>query len=567
MTKTLLLFLLTTMLCFGEKWSHKATGDVKWMRVSEAGTLYYGTDDGIFAVDPATGNTTWKRDEFKKIPESDVEELPGTPLLFIASNNGTFAKSGWVVAIDLLTGATVWETEKVKGSVVGMIPVYSKDMILMLTVPQPTLHAKITVNALGIFDGKLAWQTEMDEKADMFPAEKSSKFFPKFDISAHAKPTIDGDSVYLAYAGVHKLDLNTGKLLWKSPYDVTEKAFKQANASPLVAGPLVYTSAKGVVRAFDKETGAAKWTSADFGSGVPELAYANDILFARMGGTFYEMYKREYQLKKPLGVIALNPASGQVKWKYDKAKDSLTNMALLEKEKIVLVADTKNLIGLAMDGSESFLTPLEFKVKSSGLGKAAKIGFGALRGGAIGLTKAAMQGGPTDPPLVVVHQGDGKLVVRATQHILQFDAATRSVAWATELEAPGNSMLTKIAMGAAFAMMYAAETGHAMNTQLGTSENSGANKNRRQMIDGWESVVSKRFSKTNTKGNFTYMLTDIKLEGEKGPGIAGVNMTTGLVERKIIFGDKEPEYTVDEVGGVVYKKHKKGNEIQAIDIQ
>ena len=49
----------------------------------------------------------------------------------------------------------------------------------------------------------------------------------------------------------------------------------------------------------------------------------------------------------------------------------------------------------------------------------------------------------------------------------------------------------------------------------------------------------------------------------KGPGIIGINLTTGEQERTVYFGDREPEYTADEIDGIVFRTHKNGKTITA----
>lgn len=571
--KKVILGLLLSSLVVGatERWSHAAGDNVKWMRVLWSGGFVYGTDDGVYGLDSATGKKSWSREDLKKVQEFNVEEVPGAPLLFISDNTGGIKAKARLVALDLMTGETVWESEQLKGMIVDLVSSYSKNLVMMVTIPAPAAKSKLDITAFHIPSGKVVWEANIDEKADLWVAEKATGFFKKLDLAGHAQPTVTDTAAYFAYAGLHKIDLATGKLLWKAAYDVTEASYRRANASPLIDKGIVYTSAKGQIRAFDDATGAIKWTSSDFGAAVAETQVADGVLYGRMGGAFYQLNAKNYELKKPLGVVALDPANGQVKWKYEGAKDALTNMAVVKDAGVVLVADAKNLIGLSMDASgnkvkETFRVPLEFKHKQSAGGKAMKIGFGALRGGAIGAIKGA-GGGPGEAPLVVVQRPNGLLVVRSAQHLLAFDPKKREIAWATAITPPGSSMLVKIATSAAFAMLYTAQTAQAFSTQRGTMENDWANSSRVKIMDDWTKVMDKRFKKSVGSSEYSYMLTDIKNDEGKGAGIVGINLNTGEVERTLLFKDKEPEYVVDEMDGVVYRTHKNGKEIFATEIR
>ena len=65
-----------------------------------------------------------------------------------------------------------------------------------------------------------------------------------------------------------------------------------------------------------------------------------------MGGQFYDYVKRVWTLEKPLGVVAVSKQSGQAVWTYDKAKDGITNMLLLDGQNTLLISDNQNLIDM-----------------------------------------------------------------------------------------------------------------------------------------------------------------------------------------------------------------------------
>lgn len=93
----------------------------------------------------------------------------------------------------------------------------------------------------------------------------------------------------------------------------------------------------------------------------------------------------------------------------------------------------------------------------------------------------------------------------------------------------------------------------------------GANKNFVNTMGSYEQFMTKRYSATKTSGNYTYVLTDVKLDKENGAGLVGVNMNTGQGDRQIMFKDKEPDYQVDELTGRVF--NLKGNNHVAFTIE
>ncbi|MBA3239783.1 MAG: PQQ-like beta-propeller repeat protein, partial [Acidobacteria bacterium] len=368
-------------------WSHKPAEDIKWYRVMETGAPLIGTSSSLYALNAETGESLWRRDDLKGINEFETHELAGTPLLLVADNSGGItSRKTKLFALDALTGETVWETDKLRGSTVAVAPNYEKNMIVFLTtVNSSAAKDKPDIAALKLDTGELLWQSEFTENVDLYGIERGSKYFPKFDLSGAQQPIFDGDSVYFTYAGLHRFNLTDGKLVWKLPYDVTEGKIKNANAQAVIEGDTIYTSAKGQVRAVDKQTGAAKWTSKDFGGGIVEMLPRGDVIYGRLGGTFYDFGKREYVVKKPLGVVALDKKTGAPVWFYDKAGGSLTNMVLLPEQNTILIADEKNLIGLDTNSTgkvkEAFKTKLEFKYNlgtAATVAKVAKFGFGGL---------------------------------------------------------------------------------------------------------------------------------------------------------------------------------------------
>lgn len=545
------------MLCLSAapNWSHKPASEVKWYKVTYAGTFLYGTDAGLASLNPETGAVLWSRDDLRKIPQFNVEEVNAVPLLFVAANEGAFQKKSRLVALDITDGKTVWETEKLPGSVVDVFPAYEQNLVVMVTVDNPGSKSALDITGLDFATGKEAFELRIEDKADLYVSDSSGKFSLKFDLSGHAQPVIHDGVLYLSYSGIHAIDLKTGKLLWKNGFDVTEKSFKKTNAQPLIHGDLVISSAKGVLRAFDRKSGQLKWTSPDFGAGVAEMLLNGGVLFGRMGGMFMQPMAKEWELKKPLGVVAVNADDGKMLWKYDKAKDSITNMALMPDGQTVLIADQKNLIGLTRQGQEAFRIPVDFK-KGMTAGKfaagALKVGLGGLRG---------LGGGDKsseDGPVAVIPRGEtGMVVVRGKQAMLAFDTNKKEIAWGSMYEAPGVAGWQKIAMAAVTAMSYAYYTGKAANSYAGTSENYWANNQRSKTIQDYNRFASKRFSATKQGQGYVYILTDIEQGKEKGPGLVGVNLDTGSPDREFLLNEKQPDYEVDEASGMLFRVIKK----------
>jgi hypothetical protein len=536
-------------------WSHKSSREIKWHKLTAVGTLLVGTDDAVTCFDPETGKPAWTRADLKKVSEDRVEEIAGRPLLLVSPNEGPFQSKTKLLALDVTTGQTLWETEKLKGATVEIYPVYEREMAVIFTVVSSSTNKdKPDMIAVDMVDGKVLWESELPEKVDLHGLERGGRFFPRFDLSGHQPPMHDGDSLYVTYAGLHRFDLATGKLVWKAPYDVTEGGLKRGNAQAVIDGDTIYTSAKGQLRAIDKATGAVKWASKDFGAAVAEMAVRGGVIYGRMGGHFYDANKREWVLKKPLGVVTVDRRSGATIARYDKLKESVTNLAFVDAQKTLLIADAENLIGLEINDAgslkEAYRVKLEFKRKL-GAGDvamtAARIGFGGLRGLA-----ARPKNSGDDYPVNVSLRETGVAVVRGKQHLLAFDPRSRQIAWSVQYEAPGVPGWQKMAMLAITAVNYMGATANAASTQLGTSENNRWNNQRAQSLANYQSFMRKRFSATQATGQYVYILTTVEEGKDKGAGLVGVNLNTGETSGQVMLKDKEPDYQVDEATGRVF---------------
>ncbi len=561
-------------------WSHKPTQDIKWYQLTEAGTLLVGTGTSIYSLDPETGNELWARPDLAKISEEEIHQIEGTPLLLIGDPQGFLSGKTALYCLDLLTGKNLWETEKIKGHAVEITVNPKLGIAIIITVvSNKAAKDKLDIFALEYGNGKVLWQAEYAENVDLYGKEKGSRYFPTFDLSGANPPIFDEDAVYMTYAGIHKYSLKDGSLLWKNVYDVTEGKIKRGNGQARIDGDVIYTSAKGQLRAFDKKSGTLKWTSKDFGGAVAEMIVDGGTIYGRLGGNFYDFNKREYVKKGPLGVVALDKNSGASFWSYDGAKNNITNMAIAREANTLLIADEKNLIELDLSSQgkvkESYKIKLEFKNKigAAAVGvKAAKTGFGMLSGGAVGALKGATSKGAdgTDDPVQITPQENGQFVIRGMQHILSFDPRSKAIGWSTHFEAPTAPTWQKIAMGALTAFTVMANLNGSVGSQLASGyKTSSADRYEDSMINAfssYEKFLTKRFSATKTIGNFTYVMTNLAEGKDKAAGIIGVNMMTGQGDRQIMFADKDPDYEIDEASGRIFNL-KNSKELTAFVIK
>ena len=560
-------------------WSMKGA---KWYSMMETGNVMVGMDKSIAMIDGASGKQLWTRNDLGEIKEDEYTELPGTPLLLIADNSGWAQRKTKLTAVDTLTGATVWTTDKMLGYTVEVSPVYKKDMLVFLTIRDNRMNKdKPDMFALKMSTGELLWQNEYTEKVDLYGVEKKKRGgagamllgsgggrSDRFNLDGENPPIFDGDSLYMTYAGLHRYNLSDGKLVWKTVYDVTDGSLKNTNGQAIIDGDTIYTSAQGIIRAIDKNSGNIKWTTKDFGKGgIAEMQMFGDVVYGRMGGQFYSGKKGEWQKKSPIGVVALNKSNGNTNWIYEGAKNSITNMMILPDDNSLLIADEKNLIGLDMTSQgkvkEAYKIPLKFKFKVGAAATAGKVAAVAF-GGVGGFFKKGAD--TTDNPVSLVRQENGTVVVRGMQHLVGFSPKSREIVWSTKYDAPGISGWQSIVMTAltitAAAMSEGVEAGYSQRGDY----NSAFDQNSQflNLMSSYQQFMSKKFSSSKQSGNNYYVLTTIKGKDDKGSGLVGVNMMTGKALNQIIFKDKSPDYEVDEAAGRLFNMNK--GELSAYNI-
>ncbi len=566
------LIVLTEATTAAPIWTMKGA---KWYSLMETGNVAVGMDTGIAILDGASGKTLWQRNDLGGVKEEEYSELPGTPLLLISDNSGWMQKKTKITAVDTLTGVTVWQTEKMVGFTVEVTPVYNRDMVVFMTIQDNRMNKdKPDIFALRLSTGELLWKAEYSEKVDLYGIERkkrgatASMLFGsggggsnRFDLKGENPPIVDNDSLYMTYAGLHRYNLTDGTLVWKTVYDVTDGSLKNTNGQAVFDGDVIYTSAKGVIRAIDKNSGAIRWTTKDFGKGgIAEMQLQGDVIYCRMGGQFFSSKKGEWEKKGPIGVVALNKNTGTTNWIYSDAKNSITNMMILPDDNTLLIGDEKNLIGLDLSSQgkvkETYKIPLKFKFK---VGAAATVG--KIAGIAMGGVGGFFKKGPdtTDNPVSLVRQENGTVVVRGMQHLIGFNPKSRDIAWSTKYDAPGISGWQSIVLTALTVTSALLSEGMEASYSQRGDFNSAYQQNTQflNLMSAYQQQVARKYSAAKQTGNVYYVLTtikgkDAKGKDEKGSGLVGVNLYSGQPTSQILFNDKQPDYEVDDASGRLY---------------
>ena len=153
------------------------------------------------------------------------------------------------------------------------------------------------------------------------------------------------------------------------------------------------------MKAIDRETGEILWDSGTLGI-VPMLLMEGDIIWAQKGGFFYNTLSEDWIAQGPFGVAAIDAKTGEILWNYSDAKDSMTNIVLLEDK--LIIGDRKHIIAL-----------------DKYTGK--KIYTNDLR---------------TDSPMYAFVNSDKNIVFRYAQEVEALNSNTGANVWSTKVAIP-----------------------------------------------------------------------------------------------------------------------------------
>jgi outer membrane protein assembly factor BamB len=551
-------------------WTQKLPGEAKWHQVTGLGTLLVATDEALVSVNPEDGKIAWKRDDIKKSTRNNAREIPGTPILVCNNMEGAIITKVAFNAIDYQTGETLWTTPQAQLQYLTTIPVPEKNLVIFVANTATGKDDGVYFMAHDLDTGVQKWSSKFTSSGGipMHLADNSGSFIPTMDLSGYHDPIVDGDDLYVGYLGVHCVSLTDGKVKWGVEFPSGNKGLKKTYAPLRIDGDRIYGGGGGSVYAINRRDGTTVWKSdriSDYAglfkardnAIVAQLEIVGGKIFSRYGGNFSD--GKTAMLREPLGIVVLDPADGKSLYHFDKAKEGITNMVVVDSTKTVVFADGANVYGIdaaAATPAESFKVPIEFK-KKMGMAGVAKIGLGAL-GGVTGLVKGAMSAnkGLLDVPVAVNLSGN-RVVVQGKQHLLGFDPATKTSNWSLFYAAPSEAF-GNIAMFAVTAAAALYGNGQAMASggigSSGYSQGVNTIHSNLDRYNRYTEKASKRAGQSKATEAYTYILTKV----EKDIGVVGVNLATGETDRELPLKEKEPEYTVDEPMNRVF--HFKGKD-------
>ena len=436
-----------------ELWRLEFKKPPAWHRIMPDGGLLLMGAGGLARYDAETGTVRWTRADLKGVARANVHTLGSDDLVLVPVTTGKRRKRKTTLyAVDLATGETIWRIDAYGAALGGVVPVPARDMAILFAdvKAKKRKNSGTYMQAHRLSDGALLWQTKYTgTKARLLGggsrrAGRGARGISGLD--RYPAATIDGDTLYIPYLGIHAYDLATGTLKWGTSFKVGDGALRHARAAPLIDGDVIYAAGAGMVYAFDRATGKQLWRAKlRGGPTVSELRATGDVVLARLGGTFTTGAK--LLARKPFGVVAINRDGGKVRWRYLDAEDGITNLVIDHERGLVIFADAAHVVGLSLkSGIPRIESPLRwdrlfgiFKKKSSGFAigggfsKSSSLGGSKGGGGMLGMGSSGIDYG--DLPLTAELHGRD-VIVRGQHDIMIFDPDMRLIQWSTLFSDP-----------------------------------------------------------------------------------------------------------------------------------
>lgn len=584
-----ILFVVPAM-ASAQAWTAKLDKSIRFYQTTDLGVLLVGTEQSLYAIDGASGETLWRRKD-AALDETDVAPVPNSDLLLLSFEKGERTR---VEAVDLFTGATIWKSDKIRGGLMHMAVDPEANLLAVVLAKDARGRAdegrkrRPLVHVLDLASGDEIWKYEAGE-VELMPTlwpEKNDEVDYALD-NYHPPVFLDG-RLYLFYEGLTSFDARTGTSRLRERYRVNEDGLALTEAAPIFDASVIYTSGHGRVRAISRDTGDTEWEAKDLGL-TPEMILAGEVLYVRTGGQFTRLKDGETVERGSYGVSAIDTRNGKVLWRYKGADKGITNLVLPSADSIV-IADRDDLIvidsktGKRRSRSRHGIERASFGVlNESGEvvvgGQSEIAAFDAGTGRELwrarhtppgrGLLRTVAAVAARAASLYFRYGGTATTAFRG----LQLARAASSISWSSLAARSSVSNLQALATSSArnYASSYATarfrqfgivSRVRGVSTSGGSIPSPGDLVRRRttnlgdvderlldrldpaHQLEKLSRFLWHRDRLAALRGQWMYFYTDLR--SENGHGLAGVNIHTGRTEREIRMRDLDERFVTDE---------------------
>lgn len=535
--------------CADPLWSTPLTQEVKWSRLTPAGTLIIGGKDTLSHVNTTTGEVLWHKEGMFNLAPFNLRFAGAAPVVVVSQLVSKIPQKNNLRVLDLTTGRTVWETGVRMGASLGGYTYPARNLVLFVreVVGEKGVKNGTYISAHELSSGQLLWLTRIGANGSLplHPIEQNG-FVSGSDLSGHPDPIVTDDAIYLTAGDIRAFSMRDGTLKWHYKLKASNPGLKRTYAPPVLADGVLYAAGSNRVVAVNAADGSEIWQAKISKGAIPQLEVVGDRIVGRLGGTFSN--GKKLLAAKPFGAFVVDRNSGALIWQWKKAKDSITNLAVFPELDQIVLADRQSLHVLALSADKPTVVrtqKLEFK-RSMGTSEAVAKGIGAIGGfmggGLSGAAKGMGGGDRSDPPLDITRVGSA-VVVRGQYHVLAHDLKQGENTWSIEFAPPGVSPFSLIAMGAVTAgVAYGNSRQGWGNTSASTLQSTN------NISNAYQNEASKRFAVSKRSEELAFFLT----RQEKQRQLIGISLATGSQVGAVLMAEKEPQFMVDSLGRRVY---------------
>ncbi|HUH52224.1 MAG TPA: PQQ-binding-like beta-propeller repeat protein [Flavobacterium sp.] len=560
------------------------------MTLTQGGTMVVATNSGLVGIKPGNQALLFNFTEYGRVKPEELTFVQGAPYVIVAQGgfaNITAKKS----VIDYMSGQVLFNTESNGWKLASSCEVKMPQNKLIVT-GQRRSEEKYA-NAVAVYDlntGKEDYRFNLDGGMQVSGAIlllKEHLIVPTTK-GLVAKKALTGETLWenkikninwmvtdasereiYAFESVnngkntriHKVGVN-GAELWKDDHKVKGQVVNfeilpkgiavVSNQSDGGSNSVFAAKNESNIAFLDANTGNDLWDKAPKTKGYVQHFYVMDdgILFGIYEGGINKIsFDGQTLFKKPL-----------------KTGTDILTMAHTPQGLFYITSEDANIVDLK-SGEQVWNKPLKYKragAVSSTFDKKNNrylisadqtlYAVGAANGDVSTLTKTKFDG-KEDPSHVEIRKEGILLTSDQNMLLMNWKGDTQ---WQEYYRAPGKSAFGAILAGAS-ALATAAVAVSAVNSGMqnklaGYDEQS----ERDAELAGGMAVASgasvaemlKRFKATAATQSDQFILTKL----DDGVGLVKINKDTGKKEKEIVLKDKKPEYTVDEIGGVLYYK-------------
>ncbi|QNJ96991.1 outer membrane protein assembly factor BamB family protein [Constantimarinum furrinae] len=582
------------------------------MTLTQGGTLVVATNDGLVGIKPGTNELLFNFTDYGRVKPEELFYVPSAPYV-IVGQVGFANLSAKKAVIDYISGKTLFTTENN-----GWKTVMSCDVMMpqnkLVVSGQRTSKEKFAMQ-VAVYDlntGKEDYRFNLDDPGRVGIAK---------DFSVTGRPLLLKDYLIVPTAqGLFAKKAQTGETLWETKIkdvswmvsDVTEKeiyAFQSVNQGKNTRIHKIGTNGaelwqddrkvKGTIANFEiLPNGLAVVSNTDDGGSNSVFAAKNEsniaFLSASSGEDLWDKapktkgYVQHFYIMDD-GILFGIYQGGINKISYDgqtlfkkplKTGENILTMANTPQGLIYITSEDANIVNLST-GDQVWNKPLKYKranaVSSTFDSKNSRYLISAddelfavdANSGEVSTLAESKFEGKEDPTGVEIRNGGILLTSDQNMMLLDWNGGKT---WHEYYRAPGKSAFGAILAGVA--AVATATTAVASYNAANQNRNKLGNYTSRgqayaDLGDGMAAAsgasiaeMLKRFKATAATENAQFVLTKL----DDGVGLVKLNKDTGSKEKEIVLKDKQPEYTVDELGGILYYKAD-NNSIYAYDLK